>query len=343
MVASSKLPTITFVIPTLNAASVLIDCLQSIVSQDYPRQLVTILIVDGGSTDSTLKIAKLYKCKVVENPLKTGEAGKAVGLANTHSDLVALIDSDNILPTTNWLLNMVNPFTKDSKIIGAEPWSFTYRPQAGFIERYCSLIGANDPFTFVAGTFDRQNVITGQWTGLKINIVDHQYYQTIKLNKSTPLPTIGANGTVYKTKIIKKYIDNKYFFDVDIIPTILNNVKLIYFAKVKIGIVHTYCESSISKFYKKQLRRAIDLYTYQKIRQFHPTNNTFLSVIKFSLYTATLVPPIIDTIIGIFKKPDIAWLFHPIACTITLYTYASQTIKFRLGILKPLSRRTWSQ
>jgi glycosyltransferase involved in cell wall biosynthesis len=343
MVASSKLPSITFIIPTLNAASVLIDCLQSIVSQDYPRHLLTILIVDGGSTDSTLKIARLYKCKVIENPLKTGEAGKAVGVSNSHSDLVALIDSDNILPTTNWLLNMVTPFIEDPRIIGTEPWSFTYRPQAGFIERYCSLIGANDPFTFIAGTFDRQNIITGRWTGLKINIVDHRYYQTIKLNRATSLPTLGANGTVYKTKIIKKYIDHKYLFDVDVIPTILNNLKTIHFAKVKIGIVHTYCESSIPKFYKKQLRRATDLYTYQKVRQFHPTNNTLLSIIKFSLYSSTLVPPIIDMMVGIFKKPDIAWLFHPIACTLTLYTYAIQTIKFQLGILKPINRRSWSQ
>jgi hypothetical protein len=52
---------------------------------------------------------------------------------------------------------------------------------------------------------------------------------------------------------------------------------------------------------------------------------------------------LIDTIKGYFKKPDPAWFFHPLACLITLYTYGLVTIKYKIGILKPLNRTQWQQ
>ncbi len=42
--------------------------------------------------------------------LKTGEAGKAVGMKQARGEIIALIDSDNILPSRDWLSFMVEPF-----------------------------------------------------------------------------------------------------------------------------------------------------------------------------------------------------------------------------------------
>lgn len=57
-------PSISVIIPTLNAAAVLEGCLRSIAVQDYPKDLVEIIVADGGSTDGTLEIAKFAKVKV---------------------------------------------------------------------------------------------------------------------------------------------------------------------------------------------------------------------------------------------------------------------------------------
>jgi len=138
-------PKIDIIIPTLNSAKVLPSCLKSILKQDYHHY--QILIIDGGSTDQTLKIAKKFHCQIINNPLKTAEAAKALGLKKSKSEFIALIDSDNILPSKNWLTKMLLPF-KDPEIIGSEPISFTYRQNAGFIERYSSLLGANDPYAY---------------------------------------------------------------------------------------------------------------------------------------------------------------------------------------------------
>ena len=136
--------TISIVIPTYNSEKTLTECLESINNQDYPGEKIEIIIADGGSTDKTLEIAKRYTGKIFFNPLRTGEAGKAVGIKHAKGEIVALIDSDNILPSKDCLRRMVEPF-EDSEIAGSEPLYYTYRRGDGYITRYCALMGMNDP------------------------------------------------------------------------------------------------------------------------------------------------------------------------------------------------------
>jgi glycosyltransferase involved in cell wall biosynthesis len=189
-------PKISILIPTLNCAKSLKLCLQSIKSQKYSNY--EIIIADGGSTDNTLSIAKEYKCKIYFNPLKTAEAGKAVALNKATGELVALIDSDNILPTADWLSKMVFPFL-DQDIIASEPIRFTYRRHSGFIERYSALLGANDPLAYFMGIYDRFSTLSSTWTGIKLKTINRSQYLKIKIDNLKKIPTIGANGTLFKT------------------------------------------------------------------------------------------------------------------------------------------------
>ena len=335
---------ISFIIPTLNAQKVLESCLKSISKQDFPKNQYEILIIDGGSTDKTVSIAKKYNSKIIKNPLKTAEAGKAVGIHFACGKYICLIDSDNILPSKNWLQKMLYPFSKNPKIIGTEPAQFTYRKNAGIIERYSALIGANDPYAFITNVYDRKNYLNNKWTGLKINQIDKKQYIQIKLLPNQLIPTIGANGTIFKTNFLKENLKSDYLFDIDIISQVLNQKQLpLFFAKVKIGIIHTFCESSVKKFIKKQRRRLVDFYTYQKLRQYPWAKSNFLPQIKFSLYSLFIIPALYDSFRGFIKKPDLAWFLHPFLCFVTFLIYAWITLQFKLGLLKPLNRKLWQQ
>ncbi len=335
---------ISFIIPTLNSQKVLTNCLNSIVKQNFPRNQYEILIIDGGSTDNTLIIAKSFNSIILKNPLKTAEAGKAIGVKQAKGKYFALIDSDNILPTKNWLKTNIDILDKDSSLIGTEPLFFTYRPQAGFIERYSALTGVNDPYAFVAGVYDRQNFINYKWTGLKIDQIDKGQYIQIKLEPKKPIPTIGANGTIFRSDFLKKNLKSKYLFDIDIISQSLNETnKPIFFAKVKQGIIHTFCESSIKKFIRKQNRRLTDYFYYQKLRQYNWNKTNKFGTLKFILYTILIFPSLFDTLRGFIHQPDLAWFFHPLACWITLIVYSTTYLKFKLGLLKPNNRLKWKQ
>jgi len=290
---SKTFPSISILIPTLNAASVLGKCLESINKQDYPRNKIEIIIADGGSTDKTLAIARKYKARIYSNPLKTGEAGKAVALKKAKGELIALIDSDNLLPDKNWLKKMVEPFA-DSEIIGSEPWKFTWRSQDGFIDRYCALMGMNDPLCYFLGNYDRLNVLSGKWTGLSLEEKDKGGWIKITL-KPPSIPTIGANGTILRREIFSQgntsdgdptcpskpvasgagrregllrgeCIVGDYFFDIDIIAQLATK-KSIKFAKVKTSITHLYCGSDIKKFIRKQKRRVKDYLYFSSLTE----------------------------------------------------------------------------
>ncbi len=332
---------ISFIIPTLNCANSLSKCLQSIKKQtltDYK-----ILIIDGGSTDNTLKVAQDYNCQILSNPLKTAEAGKAIGIKKVTSKFTVLIDSDNILPTSKWLSKMLLPF-KDETIIGSEPIAFTYRKNAGYIERYSALIGANDPFAYISGISDRINYIDYHWTHLCLNQQSFPSYIKIKLSSPSNLPTIGANGTIFRTDFLKKYFSGKYFFDIDLISSVLNKTQQpLFFAKVKSSIIHTYCESSIKKFIRKQNRRLRDYFTHQSQRSFDYSTNSGFKIIHFSLYSLLIIPSLIDSIRGYLHKPDVAWFFHPLACLITFWIYFYITILRVFGFNITFNRNQWHQ
>lgn len=335
---------VSFIIPTLNAQKVLETCLKSIIKQDFSQSYYEILIIDGGSTDKTCLIAKKYKAKIFKNLLKTAEAGKAVGVKFAKGEYICLIDSDNILPTNNWLNQMLAPLEKNEKIIGSEPIEFTYRKHSGFIERYSALIGANDPYAFITGVYDKKNYINKKWTGLKIDQIDKGQYLEIKLKSNQPIPTIGANGTIFRSDFLKNNLKSDYLFDIDILTDYLNKTKKnILFAKVKQGIIHTFCESSIKKFIRKQNRRTADYFYYQNIRQFNWNQTNKSGILKFIFYTVSIFPMFFNTFRGFFHKPDFAWFFHPLACFITLYLYTINTLKNKTGLLKQLNRQNWQQ
>jgi len=311
---------ISIIIPTYNSENVLESCLRSIAEQDYPQELLEIIIADGGSTDATLEIARRYTDKIYFNALRTGEAGKAVGLKHATGDLVALIDSDNILPSRDWLSRMTAPFA-DEEIVGAEPLEYTYRREDGYITRYCALMGMNDPLCLFLGNYDRYNHITGQWTEMPVEVEDEGDYLKVTLNERK-LPTIGANGFLVRREELLQCSIEDYLFDIDVVYELVSRGKNKY-AKVKIGIVHLFA-SDLMTFARKQRRRVRDYLYYQRmgLRRYPWTSLSAGKLGKFVAYCVLVFPLLAQSMQGYLRLPDTAWFFHPLACWMTLIIYS---------------------
>jgi len=339
--AKKQFPSISICIPTYNAARVLDKCLMAIASQDYPKSKIEIVIGDGGSDDDTIKIAKKYGGKIFHNKLRTGESGKSVAVKHAKNEIIALIDSDNILPGKKWLQKMVEPF-EDKEIIGSEPIKYTYRKKDHYITRYSALTGVNDPICIFLGNYDRYNVLTGKWTGLDIKTEDRGNYIVAHLEKYK-VPTIGANGTMMRRKLLDDGKLGDYLFDIDEIYRLMDQGKN-KFAKVKIGIIHLFC-SSVHDFRRKQKRRIMDYSFYNSlgIRKYPWSKLNKAGFVKFVIYSALWLPTFGQALIGYTKKPDNAWFFHPLACWLTLWIYGWGKIGSKLFGAKELNRRGWKQ
>jgi len=341
-------PLVSIIIPTLNSVDVLGNCLQSISVQDYPKNKIEILVCDGGSKDETCNLAKKFGAKVLENKLKTAEAGKVVGLRKARGEFVALVDSDNILPNKNWLNEMIEPLIKHEKAIGSEPWSYTLRKEDRFITRYCALLGMNDPFCYFLGNYDRVNLLSGCWTEVSHDEKDTGNYILATFD-ARGLPTIGANGTVFRTAYLKKYVRGDYLFDIDVLAATIKKEGSVNFIKVKNGIIHTFCEGDIRKFARKQRRRVRDFLYHEakRDRDFDWKSMDIVGknpwgMLKFILYCLTFFPLVFQAVKGYTKKADIAWFFHPLACEITLWEYGWGRIT-GLFSRSELSRDNWRQ
>lgn len=336
-------PTITVVIPTLNSGSVLEKCLVSISAQKYPRSKIEIIVSDGGSTDLTLEIAKKYQAKVVFNKLKTAEAGKAVAVKAATGEIIALIDSDNILPNDHWFADMVKPFA-DPEIILAEPLHYTYRRSDPYLTRYFALLGMNDPICLFIGNYDRYSLVTNRWTDLKFEQKKETGYLKITLDHE-PLPTIGANGTLVRRELLKSAIKNAaYLFDIDILVKILRERGEVKIAKVDTDIIHTFVEADAGKFFRKQLRRINDMSFHQakSHRDVNWERSFLFGILKFVFSCLLIVPIIYQTVVGYLRRPDYAWLFHPVACYSTLFIYIYGWIKGKIAPVEH-SRQNWKQ
>jgi len=110
-------PLLSVIIPTHNSESVIKRCLDSLTSQSIPREQFEIIVVDDGSKDKTVNIAK--ECgadKIMEiDPCFQGEA-RNIGVENASGDILAFIDSD-CGATNNWL-EIILKEIKNSQAIG---------------------------------------------------------------------------------------------------------------------------------------------------------------------------------------------------------------------------------
>jgi len=106
-------PRVSFCIPTLNNEDTLDRCLNSIISQEYPD--IEIIIVDGYSKDKTIEIAKKYTDKIY---FDNGTLGSARQTSIEHSTgrVLALFDSDIIIPHKKWLVNAIKYFNYSNKV-----------------------------------------------------------------------------------------------------------------------------------------------------------------------------------------------------------------------------------
>jgi GT2 family glycosyltransferase len=69
---------------------------------DYPRKRFEVLIVDAGSIDTTLQIARSYPVSVITEPRKNRGYSRNTAVENSKGDIIAFIDADCVA-ARNWL------------------------------------------------------------------------------------------------------------------------------------------------------------------------------------------------------------------------------------------------
>lgn len=323
----NKLPSVSCVIPTYNSSDTIKQCLESVFNQNYPKDKLEVIIVDGGSKDTTLDIVKKFKIRLYSVPPKLQEAeyNKGVGVGYVKNELILFIDHDNILTHKNWLKNMVKPLMEHEEVSGSEVLRFHYNPKDFILDRYFALLGGIDPVPYYLGKDAKLS-----WAFDKYNLLgeskDMGDYYIVKFS-GKKIPTIGANGFILRKKLLKFIKQGpENFFHTDI------NYDLVQkgfdtFAFVKDDIVH-FKQTKVSYFLKFLIRRKWIMETqyFERLKKrrtaVYVAETDRLNLIKYIIFSLTFIVPTIDAIRGYMKVRDVAWFLHPFICFSFLIVYS---------------------
>jgi cellulose synthase/poly-beta-1,6-N-acetylglucosamine synthase-like glycosyltransferase len=118
-------PRASIIVPTYNEAKLVGEKLDDIASQDYPKDLVEIIVVDSASTDGTLEVVKEWiaghrnvKAKLIEENVRRGKAhalNKTLEVA--MGEVVIITDVDSAWPSRDTLASALSWFS--DPLVGA--------------------------------------------------------------------------------------------------------------------------------------------------------------------------------------------------------------------------------
>jgi len=102
----SQYPDIAVIVPTLNEEEFILPKLEDIKLSDYPSERMTILVVDGGSTDQTTEIVaqeieRDQSLRLLHLEIPRGKPDQVrSALASVNQDIVVVTDADSTLETS---------------------------------------------------------------------------------------------------------------------------------------------------------------------------------------------------------------------------------------------------
>lgn len=111
---------VSIIIPCRNEEKFIGKCLDSINSNDYPKEKIEVIIIDGMSEDKTRKIAEKYKkeypyIKVLDNQKQIVSTALNIGIQNTQGRYVMRMDAHCIYDK-RYISKCINHMEENKKI-----------------------------------------------------------------------------------------------------------------------------------------------------------------------------------------------------------------------------------
>ncbi|MBU1853990.1 MAG: glycosyltransferase family 2 protein [Candidatus Omnitrophica bacterium] len=93
-----NLPSVTVIIPCLNEKDFIGNCLDSVIANDYPKDVLEVLVIDGISKDGTREILQEYAEKypfvsMLENHKSITPAALNVGVRHAKGEIIVRMDA----------------------------------------------------------------------------------------------------------------------------------------------------------------------------------------------------------------------------------------------------------
>lgn len=114
---------VTVIIATYNEEKYIKKCIDSIINQNYPQELIEILVVDGMSKDDTITIVRemmnAYRnIKILQNPKSITPISFNIGIKNSKADVIIILGGHSFIDKNFIKNNVRNLYEKDADCSG---------------------------------------------------------------------------------------------------------------------------------------------------------------------------------------------------------------------------------
>jgi len=212
--SDDELPKVSVIIPAYNEEKSIARTIESIIASDYPKNKFEIIVVDDGSKDKTLEIAKKYKSKIVKIfTKKNGGKGTALNFAlkKVTGEIIFSMDADTF--ATPRSVREMTRYFKNPEVMSVSPSMLIYQPKGPlqriqqaeylfglFIRKAFSSVNAIHvtPGAFSAyrktffdkyGGYDEKNITEDLEMSLRIQYMGYN----IEYSPESPAYTIAPN------------------------------------------------------------------------------------------------------------------------------------------------------
>lgn len=337
-------PKVSLAIATLNSEKTLEKCLKSIKKQDYPQELIEILLIDGGSKDRTREIANSYGCKILENPKVEPASAKRIGICECKGDYLLFLDSDEELDNSQSISQKLT-IKENHQPCAVISTGYRTPPEANDISHYLNEFG--DPFSYFVyrQSIDHRFFISSLKRKYPVTHEDDlSVIFDFKESKTLPLLELGQFAALIDMRFLReKYkISTEEELDPFLLPhlfyILIKNNSRLAIAKND-SVVHY---SSISKTaYKNKIlwRVRNNLHHKEDIsgqsgylhRESFDTSSAHWRKFLYIPYVGLIIPLFLDTLRLMISRKSLLYRIH---FSLSVFTLKSIVMEFLKHLFK---------
>lgn len=315
-------PLISIIIATFNSERTLELSLKSIKKQTVPKNKLEIIVVDGGSKDRTLKIARAYKCRIIKNPMIEPLNAKYLGFLKAKGRYIVGLDHDEVFKNRRSFGKRLKVFNGDKRVKALHSSGYITPKGSSQINFYVNEFG--DPFSFFIYrlTKDFRFFAKSLKKRYKLAYEDDDYFliQTSPSDGRAPLMEVLAGGGMvdrrYILKEFKELVTNKKLF----LPHLHLHLLSInpYVAVMKDDPLYHYSAESLKKYLRKlEWRVRNNVYFYDTVgsagflkREEFEGKSANVKKFLFIPYSLSLILPLMDALWLSVTRGSAIYLIH---------------------------------
>lgn len=294
---------------TYNGAASLNRALTSVRNQKYPRDKIEIIVVDNGSQDDTVKVAKFFGAKVIMNTTDNLYRSLSIAYHAASGEFIYQFDLDEELCHSSFLEKMLKPLADDTSIAASFTRNYPNKSMS-WISRYLSYQPAQlDPLYEYFSPSIEQTIVDKKKDYLLCNF---------SLNK---IP--GCGHLIYRKDFLIKSPtwNEKYFSDQETLTGVVA-AGFTKFAYVPDAGYYHYHADSLSHLLSKRVRNLKGHYlkveSPYKWKWFDTTSvKGITKILLWIIYANLFIPATIRGIIRAIKFKDYAMLAEPVVTIVT--------------------------